>query len=225
MLVTALNPHIGYEKAALSLVPSSAATCLLSRPATILAITSRSRGVRESYRRRSSASSCRSRRAPRSRSIALPNRVEQILFAKWLRQKFDRAGLHGPDRHGNVAVPGEEDDRQRRVRIGKLALKVEATQPREPHVEHETARSIGSRRAQKRLGAREDRHGESTEVRSLRRPSRTDRSSSTTKTMGPSELIGSPDVAQTRPPRLSHVSPTLSRQGTRSSPVSSRGRA
>src|ERR1700704_6363580 len=59
------------------------------------------------------------------RAIALDrvsNGVEQILLAERLRQKLHRAGFHGPDGHGDVAVAGEEDDRQRRVGLGKLLL-------------------------------------------------------------------------------------------------------
>jgi hypothetical protein len=86
----------------------------------------------------------------------LANRLEQILLAKRLGQELDRARLHGPDRHGNVAVPGEEDDRQGRVGAGQLALQIEPAEPGEPHVEHDAARRVGSRAAQEGLGAREN---------------------------------------------------------------------
>src|SRR6267143_508356 len=88
------------------------------------------------------------------------NGVEQVLLAKRLREKLDGAGLHGPDRHGNVAVSGEEDDRQRRVRVGKLLLQVEAAQSREADVEHEASWRMPSRAAQECLSAREDFHGQ-----------------------------------------------------------------
>src|SRR5439155_22760859 len=48
------------------------------------------------------------------RPIALDrasNRVEQLLLAEGLRQKLHGTGLHGPDRHRDIAVTGEEDDR------------------------------------------------------------------------------------------------------------------
>src|SRR5207244_13514412 len=77
--------------------------------------------------------------------------VEQVLLAKRLREKLDCAGLHGPDRHGDITVPGEEDDRQRRVRVGKLLLQVEAAQSREADVEHEASWRMPSRAAQERL--------------------------------------------------------------------------
>src|SRR6185369_16566979 len=86
----------------------------------------------------------------------LANRIEQILLAKRLREELDRPGLHGPDRHGDVAVAGEEDDRQGRVGAGELSLQVEAAQPREAHVEDKTSRRIDSGPLQECLSARED---------------------------------------------------------------------
>jgi hypothetical protein len=38
----------------------------------------------------------------------------------------------------------------------RLSLKIQSAQPRQPHVEHETSRSVGSSRAQKRLSAGKD---------------------------------------------------------------------
>src|SRR5689334_23909614 len=52
------------------------------------------------------------------------DRVEQILVAEWLGQKLDRSALHRPDGHRDVAIPGDEDDRELDVRGGELALKV-----------------------------------------------------------------------------------------------------
>src|SRR5437016_11779749 len=83
------------------------------------------------------------------------------MLSKRLREKHDCTGLHGSNRHGNVAVPGEEDDRQRRVRVGKLLLQVEAAQSREADVEQEASRSMPSGAAQERLSSREDFHDQS----------------------------------------------------------------
>ena len=96
---------------------------------------------------------------PPLRAIALdrvPNGVEQVLVAEGLRQKLDGAGFHGPDRHGNVAVAGEEDDGQRRVRVGELALEIQPAQPRQAHVEHEASRRVGAPGTHERLSAGED---------------------------------------------------------------------
>src|SRR5262249_6161495 len=78
------------------------------------------------------------------------NGVEQLLLAEWVRQEFDRARFHGPDRHGNVAVAGDEDDRQLRVRLDELALQIEPAQPRQAHVEDEASRRIRTTCVQER---------------------------------------------------------------------------
>src|SRR2546425_3982731 len=88
------------------------------------------------------------------------NGIEQVLLPKRLREKLDCTGLHGSNRHGNVAVPGEEDDRQRRVGVGKRLLQVEAAHSREADVEQEASRSMPSGAAQEGRGAREDFHGQ-----------------------------------------------------------------
>ena len=64
------------------------------------------------------------------------NGVEQVLLAKRLRQKLNRARLHCSNRHGDVAVAGEENDRQGRICVGKLSLEIQPAQPRQADVEH-----------------------------------------------------------------------------------------
>ena len=67
------------------------------------------------------------------------DRVEQILVAERLGQELDGAGLHRPHRHRDVAIAGDEDDRQLRLGLRQLALHVETAAPREAHVEHDAA--------------------------------------------------------------------------------------
>src|SRR5262249_23372956 len=38
------------------------------------------------------------------------HRIKEVLLAEWLGQKLDRSGLHGFDRHRNVAMAGDEYD-------------------------------------------------------------------------------------------------------------------
>ena len=52
------------------------------------------------------------------------NGVEEVLITERLRQELDGAALHRLHRHRDVAVPGDEDDRELPVRCGELALKV-----------------------------------------------------------------------------------------------------
>src|SRR5207245_10546334 len=70
--------------------------------------------------------------------------VEEVLLAERLRQELHGAGLHGLDGHRDVAMPGEKDDWQCRVRLGQLALQVQTAQTWQAHVEHEASRRIGA---------------------------------------------------------------------------------
>src|SRR5271157_876505 len=68
--------------------------------------------------------------------------VQQILVAEGLGQELDRATLHRLDGHRDVAVPGDEDDRELDVRGGEFSLKVEAASPRQPDIEHQAGGSV-----------------------------------------------------------------------------------
>src|SRR5271154_960916 len=70
------------------------------------------------------------------------DRVEQILVAEWLGQELDRAALHRPDGHRDVAIPGDEDDWEVDVRGGELSLEVEAASPGQSYIEHQAGRSV-----------------------------------------------------------------------------------
>jgi len=100
-------------------------------------MTSRSRGVSVSYRRRArpppplgaggAVGRARSPAGWRRANLGDERLVRNSSSASW------------PDRHGNVAVAGEEDDRQRGVGGGQLALQVETAQPGQAHVEDQAA--------------------------------------------------------------------------------------
>ena len=88
------------------------------------AITSRSRGVNDlkSARRFETAFSF----SPPG-TIAVerdPDSVQQLLVAKRLGQEFDSSCLHGLDGHRNVAVAGDEHDRNVDFRLRQFALKI-----------------------------------------------------------------------------------------------------
>src|SRR5258708_1924337 len=68
--------------------------------------------------------------------------VEQFLIAERLAEKLDRSRLDCAHRHWDVAVAGNEDDRNTDAHLGQLLLKREPARTRQPHVEHETARSV-----------------------------------------------------------------------------------
>src|SRR5262249_39784012 len=71
------------------------------------------------------------------------NRVQEILLAYRLCEELDRSGLHGPYRHGDVAMARYENNWRFDLRLGQLGLKVEPAQSRHSHVQYETAHIIG----------------------------------------------------------------------------------
>src|ERR1700683_4092361 len=85
----------------------------------------------------------------------LLDRIQQILVPKWFGEKLDRPGLHRPYRHGDVAMTGDEDDRDGNIGLYQLALQVQAAQPRKSYVKHKASRRVGSFAAQKLVCRRE----------------------------------------------------------------------
>src|ERR1700730_2617674 len=68
------------------------------------------------------------------------DRIEQILIAEWLGQELDRSVLHRLDRHRDVAIAGDEDDRELDVRGGELSLKIKTASSGQPDIEHQAGR-------------------------------------------------------------------------------------
>ncbi len=56
----------------------------------------------------------------------LLDRIQQILIVKGLRQKLERACFDRSHRHRNVAVTGDENNRNLNIRLGKLLLQIES---------------------------------------------------------------------------------------------------
>ena len=113
-------------------------------------------------------------RSPHRSRPAAPDRER-------LGEKLDRAGLHRTHGHRNVAVPGDEDDRESDTCFRDLVLKRQSAHARQPHVEHEAARCVGPLRLHEFAAEEKRRASRPTD---LRRPSsdrRMDGSSSTTR--------------------------------------------
>lgn len=70
------------------------------------------------------------------------DRVQHVLIAERLGQKIERAGLHGLDTHGNVAVTGHEDDRHAIAQGDQLRLQIEAAGSGQPDIQNQAARAI-----------------------------------------------------------------------------------
>ncbi len=77
------------------------------------------------------------------------NRIQQILIAERLGEKLDRSRLHSLDRHWNVAVAGNKDDRDGNVGLSQLALKIEPADSPQPDIEDQTAGRVRTLRPQK----------------------------------------------------------------------------
>src|SRR3981081_3192569 len=68
--------------------------------------------------------------------------IQHVLIAKRFGQEIDRAALHGPDGHRNIAMAGHKDDWNMNIRLGYVVLKVEAAQSWQSDVEHQAAGNI-----------------------------------------------------------------------------------
>src|SRR4026209_502683 len=170
-----------------SAIPSLSAICLLSIPATTSINTSRSRGVSDPTRRRSSSRSAfsarssplrRSERRNQSRTpsprpppplrllrpllTASPQRaldaVQQLLVVERLLQEIHRAALHGPHAGRHVAVAGDEHGWQAATGLRQRGLEVEAARTGKADVQHQTGRPIRRGEGEEGLGRRERHH-------------------------------------------------------------------
>src|SRR4029077_8168963 len=69
---------------------------------------------------------------------------QQFLVAEWLRQKLDCPGFHRPNRHCDVPVAGDEDDRNADTPLNQDRLKIEATTVRQTNIQDQARRRIQS---------------------------------------------------------------------------------
>ena len=65
------------------------------------------------------------------------DRVQQILIANRFGQELDRAALHRPNRHRDIGVAADEDNRQAPICLGQLVLKIEPAAAGQPDVENQ----------------------------------------------------------------------------------------
>src|SRR6266550_5197097 len=70
------------------------------------------------------------------------DRVQQILIAKRFGQELDRTALHGPNRHRDIGVAADEDNRQAEFCLGQLLLKLEPASSGQPDVENQAPGNI-----------------------------------------------------------------------------------
>ena len=70
------------------------------------------------------------------------NAVDQILVPEGLLQEIKGSVLHGFDRHGDIAVSGDEDHGNHGAAQVELLLQLEAAHSRHAHVECQTTRLL-----------------------------------------------------------------------------------
>ena len=117
------------------LMPSSRAMTLLELPRASRSKTSCSRAVKRSSRRPMSR-----RRASRLSDLfpqceSLRDAVENGAVRERLFDEVDGTGLDRFDRHGDVAVAGDDDDRELRRGIGQSPLQLQPIHLRHAHVD------------------------------------------------------------------------------------------
>jgi hypothetical protein len=109
-------------------------------------------------------------------------RLEDILVAKRFSQEFDSAVSHGPDGHRYVAVASDKNDRDFDTDLGQFNLKLKSAHPRQSNVKDETPGDVWARRIEEFRSLRERIDAQSDTPKQGLSDSRTEASSSTTKT-------------------------------------------
>src|SRR5713226_5154110 len=82
---------------------------------------------------------------------SLVDRIQQVLVPEGLGQELHGTGFHGPHRHRNITMPGDEDDGNLDARISQLALKVQTVDSRKSHVENKATWPVRPLAAQELL--------------------------------------------------------------------------
>src|SRR5258708_6964686 len=73
---------------------------------------------------------------------SLSDRIQQVLVVKRLGEKLHSTRFHGPHRHRNIPMTGDENDGNVDSCISQLALQVEAVRSGKAHVQNKAAWSV-----------------------------------------------------------------------------------
>ena len=130
-----------------SLVPSSDAICLFSRPLATMPHTSRSRFVSLSHAFIELARGLLRLQPLLVLHQRARDRIEQLRFVHRLDQKIDGAAAHRPGCGRDVTRAAEKDNRDRTSATDKLGLQIEAAQYGQLQVEDETRGHVAARKA------------------------------------------------------------------------------
>ena len=119
------------------------------------------------------------------------DRLEQDLAVDGLLEKVGRAGLHRPDRRGDIAVARHHDHRQVDLAFPQLGLQLEAAHAGKAHVDEHASSLRAAGRPERNVGAEAYASVlRPTDATSLSRALRTASSSSMMKTVGGVGLMG-----------------------------------
>src|SRR5260370_2614695 len=72
----------------------------------------------------------------------LMNGIQQVLVAEGFRQKLHCAGFHSLHGHGNIRVPGDEDDGNLDARTSQFVLKLQTVDAGKSDVQNKAAWSV-----------------------------------------------------------------------------------
>jgi hypothetical protein len=114
----------------------------------------------------------------------VPDGAQQHVVAEWLRQELDSSRLHGLDRHRNVAVTRDEDDRHVHPIDSDALLQIETIEVRRVT---SSTRQLGARTRGRDRNSCADANVsgcQPSQRMSASSDSRTETSSSTTNTIG-----------------------------------------
>ena len=110
--------------------------------------------------------------------------LEEILVVDRLGEEINRAALHGAHAHRDVAVAGEEDDRDLAAPGDQRLLQLQAVQARHRHVQHQAAGCVRIVLIEELLRRGERDRIQPGRPQQPRKAFSTDGSSSTMKTVG-----------------------------------------
>src|SRR5258706_2380804 len=79
------------------------------------------------------------------------DRVQQLLITDRLGEELNRSGLHGPNRHRDIRVAADENNRQVNIRLDEAIVKLQSTPPRQSDVENEASQDARARGGEKFL--------------------------------------------------------------------------
>src|SRR5260370_18463329 len=125
----------------ISLMPSSPPACLFSKPATTNVITfAFAPSERQIIRPQ-----CLQFGLATERDLAapdcMPDGIQQHVWIEGLSEEFQSFGLHGFDRHGEISMTGEKDERHGAAFGSEALLEFETIEVWKGHVKDQTARN------------------------------------------------------------------------------------